>query len=77
MGHLVVYVLAMLCQYHIGEVVIFVDDKIQRMSVLPRHVVQEVQLLAGGVRLFQFPYLCFWVVIAVCVDEVVQLVTAV
>ena len=77
MGHLVIYVLAVLGQYHVGEVVILVNDEIKRMSVLPRHVVQQVKLLAGGVRLLQFPHLRLGIVVAVGVDEVVKLVAAI
>ena len=46
-----IYRLALLIEHDIGEVVVFVDDKIQRYSQLMCGIVDKVELSAGGIGL--------------------------
>ena len=51
MGYGMIHRLALLIEHDIGEVVVFVDDKIQRYSQLMCGIVDKIELGAGGICL--------------------------
>ena len=51
MGYGMIYRLTLLIEHDIGEVVVFVDDEIQRYSQLMCGIVDKIELGAGGIGL--------------------------